>query len=466
MPIFNRRRSALGAATVLAVSLAVTGCGLGGSTASGPEGNGAPKPQLDCDVPAQNLSADKVDMSKPTGEIRFATQGLKKDFGSFFDPLIKKFEDAHPGTKINWEDTPSADDFDSRMVTDARTCVMADVINVPSSTIMALTQANLLVDFDNKIPGIGDRFIPGIWKDAGLGPNKHHTALPWYWAPSVVTYNKDLMKEAGLDPAKPPATVQELQAQSLTAAENSGGKIQSMWGNTAWSFVDQWLNSGVKVMNDDKTEFTFADDAGAQEWLSNMAKLYAAGAIPKDSVTGKPDPGQAYNEGGLIFGSPNPSFLRNVKKNAPDLYPKTGVSATLRDPKIGANFNGQFISVAVSTKNLPLAAAWADYVTSAESELGWVKDPNVVIFPTVTSVLDDPFYTQQDVNDPLGLARSVAAESAKSGVANIENFIISGKIQKVILQGIQLGTTGQKTPQDALKDAQTEVNKLFKASQS
>lgn len=458
----RKARVALGAASALAAGLLFTGCGIssGPQTASSSDA-GAPTPSVDCAVPAANLSAAPADTSKLDGEIRFATQNLKTDFSGFFEPLIAKFESEHPGTKIIWEDTPKADDFDARMVTDAQTCVMADVINVPSTTIMALTQAHLLVDVDNKLPGIGKRFIKGVWADSGLGPGGHHTALPWYWAPSVVTYNKDLMTKAGLDPENPPKTVSELQAQALKAAKSSDGKIKSIWGNTKWNFIDQWLNSGAHVMNGDHTKFTFADDKVVQKWLSNLAEIYAAGGIPADSVTGAPDPGQAYNEGNLIFGSPNASFLRNVKKNAPNLYPVTGVSGTLLDGVDGANFNGQYITVSVTTKNLPLAAAWADYVTNAENQLAWAKDPNVVIFPSAAEALNNDFFTKQDTSDPLSKARAVAAASAKNGVAHVENFIVAGKLQTVILDQIQLAVAGQAKPKDALKAAQDEANRLL-----
>lgn len=133
----------------------------------------------------------------------------------------------------------------------------------------------------------------------------------------------------------------------------------------------------------------------------------------------------------------------------------------LADGVEGANFNGQFITVSVTTKNLPLAAAWADYVTNAENQLAWAKDPNVVVFPSATEALEDDFFTQQDTSDPLGKARALAAKSAKNGVAHVENFIISGKLLTTILDQLQLAITGQVSPEHALQGAQDEANRLL-----
>src|SRR5699024_3146241 len=97
----------------------------------GSGGSGAPG--VECEVPEENLDDSEIDRASGLeGEIRFATQNLKTDFGEFFTGLISSFEEANPGVTITWEDTPQADDFDSRMVTDAQTCVMADVSTCPA----------------------------------------------------------------------------------------------------------------------------------------------------------------------------------------------------------------------------------------------------------------------------------------------------------------------------------------------
>ena len=120
----------------------------GGSTAAG----SIPEPDVACDIPAGNLDDSKIDTSKVEGEITFQTQGLQNDFGDFFKAKIKEFEDANPGVKINWTDQGGGAEFDQTVTAQASNCKMADVINVPSSTILALSKSNLLMDYDVKAP--------------------------------------------------------------------------------------------------------------------------------------------------------------------------------------------------------------------------------------------------------------------------------------------------------------------------
>src|SRR5699024_162442 len=95
--------------TVLTAGLA--GCGLGGGSgdqggSSGSGGSGAPG--VECEVPEENLDDSEIDRASGLeGEIRFATQNLKTDFGEFFTGLISSFEEANPGVTITWEDTRS-----------------------------------------------------------------------------------------------------------------------------------------------------------------------------------------------------------------------------------------------------------------------------------------------------------------------------------------------------------------------
>ncbi|THA61121.1 sugar ABC transporter substrate-binding protein [Streptomyces sp. A0958] len=450
------------AVSLLGSAVLTAGCGLGGSGTEASRDGAIPKPQVDCDVPDQNVDDKPVDKAKLSGEIRFATSSLKKDFGGFFNPLIEKFEKEHPGVKVKWEDTPTADDVDARMVNDAQTCVMADVVNVASSTVMALTKANMLMDLDVKAPGSGKDFLPDVWGKLGFGAQGHHTVYPWYWGPLITTYNKDLFTKAGLDPEKPPKDWDEYVASSKKIAEASNGKYQAVWGNTEWTFVDEWAGLGVQLMSPDDKQFTFADDAKAQKWLTDMADLYKAGAIPKDSVTGQPDPSQAYSAGTLAFGSPNASFLRNVKQNASALYPKTGVGPHLKSTGGSVLFAGQYIGVSTTTKNAPLAMEFAQYVTNAENQLAWAKDPNVVIFPSSTTALNDEFFDVPEGSDPFQRARGAAAEAAKEGKVVVGQFYVTGKINSVITENIQKAISGQKDPKKALADAQSESNALLK----
>ncbi|MDO4411510.1 extracellular solute-binding protein [Cutibacterium sp.] len=402
-------------------------------------------------------------MNKLSGEISFQTQGLKGTFDDFFNELIKNFEKKHSGCTIKWTDLPGTDDFDTTMVTQASNGTMADVVNVPSSTIMALSKADYLLDIETSVPGIGDKFVPGVWDKLSLGKNGEKTALPWYFGPFVVTYNKDIFKAAGLDPETPPKTMSEYLdfAKKITAA----GK-QAVYGNTSWYMLAEWRGLGVKVMNDDFTEFTFASDPNALLWLTTMAEMYAKGGIPKDSVTGDLDQSKVYGEGTLGFGTPNASFLRNIQKNAPQAYARTGVGPEPLNDGIKPLFSGQYIAVSKKSKNAPLAAAFAEYITDDEQGKAWAQygiDTNTAaVFPVTTKALNELASSAGDAKgkDAFAQARVICAKEAVNAEAYMPDFYVTHGVSAALTDNVNLAITGDVKPQDALNAAQDKMNKM------
>ncbi|MGW5158764.1 extracellular solute-binding protein [Nonomuraea wenchangensis] len=453
-PPLGRRLGVLGAAALVLLS---SSCGLSGTTTgSSPDGGtGA------CGAPAGNAD-DQPISGEVKGEIKFVTQGLKADFAGFFEPLIKKFETEHPGTTVKWEDSP-ADATDARMIADAANCALADVINAPLPTMKALTDAGALMAIDKKLPGVGAAFVPTVWDSSALGKDGAHTALPWYWGPQILTFNKKIFKEAGLDPAKPPATVQEYFAAARQIAEKAPKGTTAFWGNPRWQFIPDWHGMKVKAMNDDLSAFTFADDPNAQAWFQGYADGYQSGAISKDSITGEPDPSQTYIQGKLAFGSANASFLRTVKDNAPTVYEDTGVAPAPREPGARTFLNAQFITVNKSTKHPAAALEFAKFVTSPESQLAWAKDPKVVIFPTTAESLKDPFFSTPSDGGPFGEARAVAAKEALEAEAWLPAiYLDNSAVANAILGQLQLAMQGKVGAAEAIRAAQDEANKLLK----
>ena len=170
-----KKRMAAGVVALAMMStLGLSACSNGSDSSSNSASSGSasgsiPKPDVSCDIPATNLDDSKIDTSKVEGEITFQTQGLKTDFGDFFTKKIKEFEDANPGVKIKWTDQAGGAEFDQTITAQATNCQMADVVNVPSSTILALSKSNVLMDLDVKALGIGDKFVQTIWDSTKLG---------------------------------------------------------------------------------------------------------------------------------------------------------------------------------------------------------------------------------------------------------------------------------------------------------
>ncbi|MFE9439833.1 extracellular solute-binding protein [Streptomyces sp. NPDC006602] len=442
---------------IAVLSLTAAGCGLSGGSDSGDASAGG------CKVDKGNVGSGKLS-GDIKGKITFQTTNLKKDFGGFFNGVIADFEKAHPGAKVKWIDDPGDNTFTSRTVADAQACTLADVININAPTATALTKAGYLLDVGTKDPDASKPFVPAFWKSSTFKDatgKSIHTTLPWYTGGVLLTYNTDLLKKAGIDPAKPPTTIFGLFADYEKIAKASDGKFYATMANPIWRIPADFDQMGIKILSTDGKSAVFADDPRTTQWVEWMAKLYKEGAMPKDSLSSSNDPSTPYSQGKVAYGSTNPSFVRFVKQNSPSVYDRTAVGQQPYDALGRASAGApQFISVAATSKNAPAALSFAEFLTNAENQTAWCKDPNVVIFPTTTQSLNDPFFQNVTGDDPFSQARKLVADQLKTADTNQTN--LSPAVQNAMVSQVQLAMQGKKSAADAVKDAQEKANELLK----
>ncbi|MBK3645796.1 MULTISPECIES: extracellular solute-binding protein [Streptomyces] len=444
-------------AGIIALTLTSAGCGLSGGSSGGDATAGG------CKVDKANVGSGKL-TGEVKGRITFQTTNLKKDFGTFFNGVIKSFEKAHPGAEVKWIDDPGDNTFTQRTVADAQACTLPDVINVNAPTATALTKAGYLLDLGAKDPDVAKPFVPSFWKSAtfeNASGKAIHTTLPWYTGGVLLTYNKDLLTRAGVDPAKPPTTLFGLFADYEKIAKAAKGKYFATMANPIWRIPADFDQMNIKTLSADGRSAVFANDPRTVQWVAWMAKLYKEGAMPKDSLSSSNDPSTLYSQGKVAYGSTNPSFVRFVKQNSPSVYAKTGVGQQPYDALGRASAGApQYISVAATSKHAPVALSFAEYLTDAENQTAWCKDPDVVIFPTTTASLDDPFFQNVTGDDPFSQARKLVADQLKTADTNQTN--LSPAVQNAIVAQVQLAMQGKKSPAQAVKDAQAKADELLK----
>ncbi|MFJ1967359.1 extracellular solute-binding protein [Streptomyces sp. NPDC087903] len=441
---------------LVVLTLTAAGCGLSGGSDSGDATAGG------CKVDKGNVGSGQL-TGDVKGKITFQTTSLKKDFGGFFNGVIKAFEKAHPGASVNWIDDPGDNTFTQRTVADAQACTLPDVINLNAPTGTALTKAGYLLNLDTKDPDAGKPFVPAFWKSSTMkdaSGTSVHTVLPWYTGGVLLTYNTDMLTKAGIDPAKPPTTMFGLFADYEKIAKTAKGKYYATMANPIWRIPADWDQMNIRMLSSDGRSATFADDPRTTQWVAWMAKLYKEGAMPKDSLSSSNDPSTLYSQGQVAYGSTNPSFVRFVQQNSPSVYAKTGVGQQPYDALGHTTAAPQYISVAATSKHAPVALAFAKFLTDAENQTAWCKDPKVVIFPTTAASLNDPFFTKVTGTDPFAEARKLVSEQLKTTTAYQTN--LSPAVQNAIVAQVQLAMQGKKSPAQAVKDAQAKADELLK----
>ena len=155
----------------------------------------------------------------------------------------------------------------------------ADIVYVPNWVEQGLFQ-DITANIDT-MP-FKDSINPGHLAAGTVDGDEH--VLPFVLDLSMLFWNKELFAEAGLDPEKAPASLEEFAAaakavQALDKPDtygtatglNCGGCLVFTWFPSVWAAGDQ-------VMSDDGTESLLASDT-AKDVYSTWKDLWDAGAV-------------------------------------------------------------------------------------------------------------------------------------------------------------------------------------------
>ena len=116
--------------------------------------------------------------------------------------------------------------------------------------VPGLQDAGLTVPVDEILPAdyLAD-FYPAILDSFNIDGKPY--GLPMYVSPYVLYYNKDLFKEAGLDPDTPPTTYDEMMeyAEKLSQLKDSNGNPVYAFGQTPASVPVSGASINAMVFN-------------------------------------------------------------------------------------------------------------------------------------------------------------------------------------------------------------------------
>ncbi|MFE3195447.1 ABC transporter substrate-binding protein [Nocardia sp. NPDC059240] len=112
----------------------------------------------------------------------------------------------------------------------------------------------------------------------------HTYGVPFVFSTPVLYYNASLFTAAGLDPAKPPVTWQQVadDAKAINAKTGQGGVYIDCLTKSAkdWCFQSLVRSDGGRVISEDRRSLTYAD-APAVEVTKLAQDLVTTGAMPK-----------------------------------------------------------------------------------------------------------------------------------------------------------------------------------------
>jgi putative chitobiose transport system substrate-binding protein len=335
-----------------------------------------------------------------------------------------------------------------------------DVVNLNPDFSAVLASRNALVDMREALPeAVRRSYLPVAWDAATirLANGREMTfGLPWYVTSSVTIYNKAILEKAALK--TPPASFEELPAFAERVHEKTGAyglmPIIAERGN----FLKELKKLGIPLY-DERGRAIFATDM-AIVYLSRYVDMYEMGWVPKEAITESHQAAvgrfQAGTLASLLIG---PNFLKIVKENAPDIYKVTGVAPQFpRDARF-KDFALMVVVVPRKSAHPAEAADFAAFITNAQNQLALAQAAPVL--PSVTSALQEPYFSQVGADDLMAQGRSVSARQLLEATEAYRIRPNQNAINEIMDHYVQLALLGKLSAMDALKRAQAEINAIL-----
>lgn len=330
--------------------------------------------------------------------------------------LIAAFEAKNPGIKIKIEQTPWATHNQKLLAANAAGSGLPDVGRLgdvgQAANVGFIKPLDALID-----PAWKSSIVDVAWADVTFpkeGEKQNHVwAVPKMLATEVWFYNKTMFRKAGLDPDKPPQTLEEFQkvARALTKDTDGDGRVDQ-WGVSLTAAAEggpwrQYISIakafGGRLVKAERYADSQPDEpvtwdnpqtVAAMKWL---VSLYKDGLSPpstiSDSVRDTPNNFRAGKVAMVMMG---PWEMQATK----EAFAKNGWEYGMFRAPQGAAGRGEFMYVGAlglfsQSKNDKEVIQYLKYYTSAEG-LGLYMKTNGMI-PAGKQALADPYYAE----DPL-----------------------------------------------------------------
>ncbi|MFD9333093.1 ABC transporter substrate-binding protein [Streptomyces sp. NPDC060028] len=397
---------------------------------------------------------------KVAGEITFRTLQLKPVFTGYVQGVIDSFEAKYPDVKVKWEDVPG-DGYNEKLVADAQAGALPDVVNLSTDSFQLLGDRGMLADVAQLDPEVAKEYVPGAWDQFKLpGKGDSVYAYPWYVTPEILTYSTSLFTKAGLDPEKPPTSVEQFFDYAEQIAVKSGGRYSAFMADPKGRLPGDWQKMGIPILNARQDRFTFDTDK-AVEWVERMKSLYGKGAMPKESLLKSDDVNQLYGGGKIVFGPGSPGFVKDIKQNAPQVYADTHVAGAVTGKLGHIGIYAQSLGVKKNTKSPDAAAEFAKWVTNGPNQVAFSK--KATIYPSNAKGLADPYFADKgDGKDAETLARAVGAEQLKTAALDANTPVQwTNQVGDAVVREMQKAIQGEQDARTAVKKAQEAANELL-----
>jgi sn-glycerol 3-phosphate transport system substrate-binding protein len=381
------------------------------------------------------------------------------------DNYAADFEKENPNIKVKPIYTGTYQDSITKALTAVKSGEPPVTSILLSSDMYTLIDEDAIVPFDDLVKTQEDKawlasFYPGFMENSQTGGKTW--GIPFQRSTIVLYYNKEAFKEAGLDPNKGPANWKEMvdDAQKLTKRDASGRVTQ--WGVQIpssgfpyWLFQALAIENGVNLMNAAGTE-TYYDKPAVIEALQYWVDLVNKYRVHPEGIVDWGTTPKDFFERKAAMVWTTTGNLTNVRSNAKfdfgvAMLPANKVRGS---PTGGGNF---YLFKKSTPAQREAAFKFIKWVTTPQRAAQWGIDTGYVAVRA--DAWETPAMKQYVAGFPAAAVARDQLPYAKAELSTHDNQ----RVTKALNDGLQAALTGTKTPEQALKDAQRESERILRA---
>ncbi len=375
------------------------------------------------------------------------------------DGIVADFEAENPDISVNAIYAGNYDDTRIKALSALNSGDPAQLAVMFSIDAYDLIEQDLIVPFEDVIETEEEQawlesFYPALMANSKIEGKTW--GVPFQRSTIVAYYNKDMFRDAGLDPESPPKTWDELvsMGKQLTTDDRSGLMIPST-GYPYWMFQALAIQNGKEVMSDDGLSTNF-DDEKVVETLEFWKSLSTEHGIMPEGTVEWGTLRQAFLEGQTAMMWHSTGNLTAVKNNASFDF---GVAmlpgnARLGSPTGGGNF---YIFKDATDEEREAALELIKFMTAPEQAAEWsIQTGYMGVSPAAYETEKLKAYTEEF---PPAL---VARNQLEHAVAEFSTFE-TARVREGLNNAIQSALTGAKAPAEALSEAQEAAERLLSA---
>jgi sn-glycerol 3-phosphate transport system substrate-binding protein len=331
----------------------------------------------------------------------------------------------------------------------------------PTMAVLLSTDAYTLIDdgLVEPIDELGDTkawlagFYPAFLRNTDI--DGHQWGVPFQRSTIVMFLNQDIFRQAGLDPAQPPATwaAHADAAAKLSQKDVRWGTEIPATGFTYWLFQALVAEAGGELANANGTAISY-DTPASRKALDYWLSLQKSGATPPGLVEWGTTP-RDFLEGRSAIIWTTTGNLSNIRANAKFPF---GVAMLPADERRGSPTGGGNFYVFKGANPAQRAASlrFLQWITSPERSAQWGIDTGYVA--TRPDAWETPAMKAYVEQFP---AAAVARDQLQYAVPELSTHD-NQRVTETLNNALQAALTGKKQPGPALAEAQETGTRLLR----